>query len=57
MRSVCAKGVSLDVGGGAEGTRWDGLGWLGMAREEEEGEDDREEGQEESRRWRRRRAR
>lgn len=48
---MCAKGVSLDAVGGAEGTRWDGFG---MARDEEEGEDDQEEGQEEGRRcWRR----
>ncbi len=33
MRSMCAKGVSLDVGGGVEGTRWDGLGWHGRRRE------------------------
>ena len=51
IRRMCAKGVSLDAVGGAEGTRWDGFG---MARDEEEGEDDQEEGQEEGRRcWRR----
>lgn len=26
MRSVCAKGVSLGIVGGGEGTRWDGSG-------------------------------
>ena len=29
-----AKGVSLDVVGGAEGTRWDGLGLHGTRRRE-----------------------
>lgn len=34
MRSICAKGVSLDVVRGAEGTRWVGIGWYGTRRRE-----------------------
>ena len=29
LRSMCANGVLLDVIKGAEGTRWDSLGWHG----------------------------
>ena len=29
---MCAKGVSLDVGGGDKGTGWDGLEWHGRRR-------------------------
>lgn len=34
MQSMCAKGVSLDVGRGFEGTRWDGLGCYSTSRKE-----------------------